>query len=263
VILRAAREFGPGYTPITAIEGSGSDALIDFGLLRLGEGKTYSETSPHERVFLLLHGAALLRWNGGEQRAERSTMLADLPTALHLPGGVGLALEGLAADTEFAVAGAENRTSFAARLIGPSQIRVGEISLPSLEGTADRVLRTVLDDGTAPHSNLAIGEVINQPGRWSSYPPHHHPHPEIYHFRFYPSNGFGYSGHGRDVYAVHDGDTAVIEPGAPHPQVAAPGYTMLYVWVIRHLEGNRFGGQSRIYEAEHTWVMGRAGVKRT
>jgi 5-deoxy-glucuronate isomerase len=97
--------------------------------------------------------------------------------------------------------------------------------------------------------------VVNRAGRWSSYPPHHHPHPEIYHYRFFPHGGFGYCGQGPEVYRVHDGDTAAIAPDLAHPQVAAPGYTMIYVWAIRHLEGNRFGSGSRIFEPEHTWVL--------
>jgi len=40
-----------------------------------------------------------------------------------------------------------------------------------------------------------------------------------------------------------------------HPQTAAPGYAMFYVWTIPHLPGNRFGPDSRIFEEKHSWVM--------
>jgi 5-deoxy-glucuronate isomerase len=56
----------------------------------------------------------------------------------------------------------------------------------------------------------------------------------VYYYRFHPSQGFGFSCEGEDVYKVYDGDTAVIRGGVVHPQTAAPGYAMYYVWVIPH-----------------------------
>jgi hypothetical protein len=79
---------------------------------------------------------------------------------------------------------------------------------------------------------------------------------DFFKYRFFPRGGFGYCGQGSEVHRVQDGDTAAIPPNIAHSQVAAPGYTMIYVWAIRHLEGDRFGGDSRIFEPEHTWVLG-------
>jgi 5-deoxy-glucuronate isomerase len=257
MIIPGPSEFAPGYTPITAIGGPGAEMQMDFGILRLGKGERFSGIPKsgglaRERVFLLLRGAVSFRWNGGRERAERTSMADDLPAALHLPRGAEFSIEVLAGDTELAVIGTENGASFDPRFVAPSEVRITEIEVAAMEGTADRILRTVCDDDD---SNLVCGEVVNRAGRWSSYPPHHHPHPEIYHYRFFPQGGFGYCGQGPEVYRVQDGDTAAIAPDLAHPQVAAPGYTMIYVWAIRHLEGNRFGGNSRIFEPEHTWVL--------
>ena len=57
---------------------------------------------------------------------------------------------------------------------------------------------------------MVLGEVINHPGRWSSYPPHSHAHPEIYHYRFHPEQGFGFSQTGDEVYRVTHRDTVTI-----------------------------------------------------
>ena len=38
---------------------------------------------------------------------------------------------------------------------------------------------------------MVLGEVLNLPGKWSSYPPHHHPQPEVYFYRFDYPDGFG------------------------------------------------------------------------
>jgi 5-deoxy-glucuronate isomerase len=115
-------------------------------------------------------------------------------------------------------------------------------------------VRSAIADASAPHSALVLGEVINRPGCWSSYPPHHHPHPEIYHYRFLPEAGFGYCEEGEQVYKVRHRDTVVLSPGLTHPQTSAPGYTMVYLWTMPHLEGNRFRDESREFVQEHAWL---------
>jgi 5-deoxy-glucuronate isomerase len=122
--------------------------------------------------------------------------------------------------------------------------------------TSTRLVRTTFDDRNAPEANLVVGEVVTFPGKWSSYPPHRHPQPEIYHYRFFPEHGFGHATVGDAVLKVGHGDTVKILQGVSHPQVAAPGYAMYYLWVIRHLDGNRYGEKSGtpIFEPEHLWV---------
>ena len=49
-------------------------------------------------------------------------------------------------------------------------------------------------------------------------------------------------------HVLHD----MVVPVGVHPQVAAPGYAMYYIWVIRHLEGNPYIKPD--FEAQHLWV---------
>ena len=100
---------------------------------------------------------------------------------------------------------------------------------------------------------MVIGEVINFPGKWSSYIPHHHPQPEIYYYRFNKEQGFGCSIIGDDVYKIKHNSYSIIPGGLVHPQVAAPGYAMYYCWMIRHLEGNPW--TDRIDEEQHKWLL--------
>src|ERR1044071_2306516 len=79
------------------------------------------------------------------------------------------------------------------------------------------------------------------PGRWSSYPPHHHAQPEIYHYRFTEPQGYGLAENGPQVFRVKQYDTVKIFDGNDHAQTAAPGYGMYYAWVIRHLPDNPYG----------------------
>ena len=96
--------------------------------------------------------------------------------------------------------------------------------------------------------------MINFPGKWSSYPPHHHPQPEIYYYRFYPQQGFGFGMLGEnEVAVVYDGDTTLILDDIVHSQTSAPGYVMYYTWVIKNLKNNPYNQVT--FLPQHTWLM--------
>jgi 5-deoxy-glucuronate isomerase len=123
----------------------------------------------------------------------------------------------------------------------------------TMQETSTRIVRTVFDHANHPESNLVIGEVVNYPGKWSSYPPHHHAQPEIYHYRFYPKQGFGFGMLQDDGVLLKHGDSTLIIHDDVHSQTSAPGYAMWYLWAIRHLEGNPYGPVT--FLEEHKWVM--------
>jgi 5-deoxy-glucuronate isomerase len=125
-----------------------------------------------------------------------------------------------------------------------------------VQETCLRNVRLIFDRATRPESNLVVGEVINYPGRWSSYPPHHHDQPEIYHYRFTHPDGYGHAEIGEDVTKVRAHDTIFIPPGLDHAQVSAPGYGMYYLWMIRHLPGNPYSGFT--FAEEHKWALDSA-----
>jgi 5-deoxy-glucuronate isomerase len=54
---------------------------------------------------------------------------------------------------------------------------------------------------------------------------------------------------------------AAIPGGLAHPQAAAPGYAMHYVWVIRHLPGNPWTATRTGYPA-HDWMLAEGGKIR-
>ena len=93
---------------------------------------------------------------------------------------------------------------------------------------------------------------MHYPGKWSGFPSHSHAQPEIYFYKFYPQNGFGLLRLGEEGVLLEHNDTVLIEPNKVHPQVAAPGYAMYYLWVIRHLEGNPYIKPD--FDPQHLWV---------
>ena len=254
MIVRRERPFGPGYTAVTEL-GDDSGMLMDFGILRLDAGSATRDTSPRERAFLLMDGTVDLAWAGETRRVTRGSLVDDEPWVLHVPAGVAVSITAVGGTAELAVQKVANESAFASRLYAPGDYRSELFGHGTLQGTAIRRVRTVFDAATAPESNMVLGEVVGYPGKWSSYPPHHHPQPEVYHFRFFPEGGFGYSEQGDEVYKVQDGDTALIPPNVTHPQVAAPGFVMYYVWMIPHLPGGRFGPDSREFVEDFRWLL--------
>ncbi len=130
------------------------------------------------------------------------------------------------------------------RIIEPTDVQVEERGT----GSFARTVRTYLPDGP-----LIVGETINPPGGWSSYPPHRHDDfEEAYLYRFAPANGFGlaarYDDTTHESTVVHDGDVTRIPRGF-HPVVAAPGYAMAYTWA---LAGDTTFAPT--LDPDHTWV---------
>ncbi len=103
-----------------------------------------------------------------------------------------------------------------------------------------RIVKTLLDHALAPESNIMLGEDVHYPGKWAGFPSHSHPQPEIYFYKFQPENGFGLLKLGDEGVLLEHNDTVTIAPDLVHPQVAAPGYAMYFLWIIRHLDGNPY-----------------------
>lgn len=98
------------------------------------------------------------------------------------------------------------------------------------DGPTQRRVRTYVGEG-----ELIVGETLNPPGGWSSYPPHRHEHEELYLYRFEPVSGFGvhvsYDESADTARVVRDGSIERIT-GGYHPVVAAPAAAMYYLWAL-------------------------------
>ncbi|MDF1568187.1 MAG: 5-deoxy-glucuronate isomerase, partial [Spirochaetaceae bacterium] len=148
-----------------------------------------------------------------------------------------------------------NNQDFDPVYYGKNDIRNDVFGAGTMNEASIRTVRTVFDGENAEFSNMVMGEVINHPGKWSSYPPHDHPHPEIYHYRMFPEQGFGVSLLDEQAEVVKNGSTSLIEPNRTHSQAAAPGYAMYYIWMIPHLPGDRWLPSTRYYRKEHEWLL--------
>ena len=233
--------------------GERTRSLMDFDLLRLSDGKTLKETTVKETLWVLMEGKARVRV--GEQTCEvaRKWLFEEGPSVVHVGIGERVEISALAGGCEWAVVRTANLRKMAPRVYRENEFASEDRGAGLAQGACRRLVRTVFDYTTRPESNLVLGEVINYAGRWSSYPPHHHPQPEIYHYRFTLPQGYGHAELGKDVLRVRNGDTIKIPGGLDHAQVSAPGYGMYYLWVVRHLPRKPYKGFT--FTQAHTWLL--------
>ncbi|WP_346352905.1 5-deoxy-glucuronate isomerase [Azotosporobacter soli] len=254
--IRQEQGFQYGYNAITTMEENEDNTMMDFGILRLGQGQREELLDAEkESALLLIQGRVTLQFDGQERTIERKSCFDENPWVLHVPKATPVTLIGAAADSEISLTKTTNERPFAAKLYTPEECAAEERGKGTMKETSTRIVRTVFDYSNAPYSNLVIGEVIDHPGKWSSYPPHHHPQPEIYFYKFNPQQGYGFSELGEEAVKLRHNDTVKILNSATHPQATAPGYAMYYIWVIRHLDGNPYKSpEYPVFVPEHLWV---------
>jgi 5-deoxy-glucuronate isomerase len=240
-----------GYTAVTH---AAEDLTgISFGILKLQAGASHQVTTQAETAFLLMSGVVRLSAGGREERFRRQSLFDEGPSCLHVSAGTGIVIAA-EEDSELTTYETLNRRQFEPRFYQPAHVPTEHRGKGQVGDTCYRFVRTIFDRSNAdPNAELVLGEVITMPGRWSSYPPHHHPQPEIYHYRFTMPQGYGHAELGDRVFRVRNYDTVRIPAGLDHAQCAAPGYGMYYSWVIRHLPEKPYTVPE--FTAEHRWTM--------
>jgi 5-deoxy-glucuronate isomerase len=236
-------------------------AHISLDLAELPAAASLELAPGRERVAVVLSGTVVATVDGREigTAGGRADVFTAAASALYLPDASVASLTAQGGDATVAVASAP-----AGRLpAGPPRIIPAAEQRVAVAGRDQwrRTVRTILGpDDTA--SRLLVGETVNDPGCWSSYPPHRHDRDsedevkleEVYLFRVRPGHGFGVQVRYEDdaeheARMVRDLDVAVI-PSGYHPVAAAPGYELYYLWVM--------AGEGRVLrphlDPRHRWV---------
>jgi 5-deoxy-glucuronate isomerase len=227
--------FGPGLTVVTRHDDANEPTGLGLSVLKLAAGEKHREVTPCETAYLLMSGSAEVVVGNRSATFGRTSLFDESPSCLHAPAGTEIRIDAQG-PIEFTVYRSANRKSFPARIFMPEDTADERRGAGQVGGACLRLVRTIFDrTNSDPNAELVLGEVVTLPGRWSSYPPHHHPQPEIYHYRFTDDRGYGHAELGEQVLKVRPYDTIRILAGNDHSQCAAPGYGMYYSWVIRHL----------------------------
>ncbi len=258
-LIRAPQGFENGYTALVRA-GEEKNSLMTMGIIKLLAHEHFAVQKGLETAVLLLKGSVLLSHNDGEHSAERRCFFKETPIALHLHAGDSLKISAKEA-SELLIVQTENDKQFASTYFNASNMVENEHrGRGLLDDTAYRMVRTIFDYRNRPEAHLVLGEVLTLPGRWSSYPPHHHEQPEIYRYRFSEAQGYGHAELGEQVLKIKNYDTIKIFNEEDHAQVAAPGYAMMYVWAIRHLPNNPYLVPT--FTKEHDWTRHNGANER-
>ena len=246
---------------------------LHLGRLWLPEEEQWEHsTGDHEETLVLLHGSghviihdSALTYTLGVRRDPFS----DPPTMLYIPSHCSYTVIAGAAGLDLAVTAAPAELRYPTRspLLFPA-----EQAAQTYHGTGRWKRKIYLGTvGEYPIERLMVGETLNRPGGWTSFPPHKHdtqappqemPYEEIYFFLLKPRSGFAiqrvYDPPQREqplneTIVVHDGDTVVI-PRGYHPVVGGPGYQMYYLWMMCGEIGHRTYGQASL-DPDHAWLQ--------
>lgn len=242
-----------GYNEITNMLTSHQNMLMDIGVHKLVKGSALELFDEHkETAILLLEGNIEFSWENKKVISKRNSVFDESPEALHVPKGIVVKIIAIE-DTELIIQKTTNETNFEAKYYSKNDCSSDVFGANVWDDTARRTVRTVFDYKNAPYSNMVMGEVINFPGKWSSYIPHGHDQPEVYFYKFDKESGFGAGFVGEEVFKIKNNSALCIKGGPTHPQVSAPGYPMYYCWMIRHLPNNPW--TTRNDDLRYTWLL--------
>lgn len=237
-----------GRHMIIADGGSG----LYFSSLKLNAGEQVCLQEDMEIAALLLTGRVVFADQSRQYVAQRWDFFRQPPQVLHCSAFESLAIQA-ETDAELLIMQTQNDRPFAAQFFdGHNLLEQDRRGQGLLENTAFRLVRTVLDKRNRPESNLVVGEIVSMQGRWSSYPSHHHPQPEIYHYRFSEPQGYAFGEAGERVKRIQHRDTYLIRGGDVHAHCVAPGYAVYTLWFIRHLPEAAYGQPT--FVDDHAWT---------
>jgi 5-deoxy-glucuronate isomerase len=245
--------------------------FLDFARLRLEAGERYSaETGARECAVDLFGGVTSVKVEGlgGYEQAfleagRRPDVFSGPPVMLYLPPQSAYEIHAGPEPVDVGIFSAPSQAKIPATLCEGSAVVEKQVGRDNWQ----RTVYSGLADNVAAE-RLLVGETLNPPGNWSSYPPHKHDQSnppqeaaleEIYFFRFKPAQGFGFiwtytapddpEGFS-NVFVVEDGDTVLLPKGY-HPVVAAPGYQLHYAWALAG-EERRYGAWAD--DPRHAWT---------
>ena len=246
-------ELKQGYNAYVDMAADDMGTQMDIGLLVMESGDVFTfDEAEKEIAVLLFVGKVTYAWGGKTVEASRPDCFHHEAYCLLAGKGTKITLTAQA-HSELYIQKTLNDKPFEAVMYTPDTVQTQHAGCNGeLLGCMEREIKTFFDHDNAPFSNMVLGEVLNHPGKWSSYPPHHHPQPEVYFYRFDYPQGFGAGFANGEIYKTGHNGCAVITSGF-HSQTAAPGYAMCYAWGIRHLEGDPWL-KTRIDDEEHAWL---------
>lgn len=238
--------------------------VIDFTLLKLAAGETYSgDSGEREILAVILGGLATFEVAGHtfEKVGGRPNVFAGKPHSVYIPAGSPFTVTGVT-DTEIAMPSAPSDLVVAPYVIGPDLVAAGRWGAANFGRNFHQIL-TEAAQPDLPAARLIVGETFTPSGNWSTFPPHRHTFDNLpaearqeegYYFRVNPGDGFGiarvYTDEGYEENFTARNHGVQMMPEGYHTVVSAPGYTTYYLWFL----GGIGRTQGAIEDVNLAWV---------
>jgi len=220
--------------------------LLDFNLLRLGEGEEFAGNSEGREILaVILGGSATFTINETtfESVGGRASVFGGKPHSVYIPASADYFIKAKG-PVDIALPSAPCSEAIKPYVIAPSQVANGVWGAANFKRYYHQVL-TLASQPELPARRLIVGETFTPSGNWSTYPPHKHQvddlpreayHEEMYYFKVSPLDGFGichyYNEEGEEEnFTVRDNTIHMMDKGY-HTMVSAPGYTTYYLWFL-------------------------------
>jgi len=228
------------------VPGRTAARYLHYGRITLdaGDAPIDFENHEHETGLICLNGEALVS-TGGEtyQLSRYDSIYVTRDSRIEVkPGAPGCDLAEISAP----VSG-----KYPVRFVSYAEVRANpKLHIIAGQPPAERDLN-VLIGANVDAGRIMAGVTFSTPGNWTSWPPHEHARmlEEAYLFVDMPEPAFGvqfvYTDPAKPelVQVVREGD-CVLMPQGYHPNVAAPGTQINFVWMmaaIREGEDRKYG----------------------
>lgn len=221
----------------------GEMQYIEFGVFKGGAGDAFQiDTAEYEAVLVVLSGRCHLQVNGQvyPNVGGRRSVFDGNAWSLYAPNHTPIEIQ-VVDEAEVAISKTRVPAESPTRLIPPEEVVIRDVGVWNWR----RDVKDIVDKRT-PAARLVVGETINPPGNWSSWPPHKHDvhrppteskQEEVYFFKVQPADSFGvarlYTAEGDvdEVYPIRENSVLLIKRGY-HPIAAAPGTRVYYLWTL-------------------------------
>lgn len=232
-------EKSKGYQQIITPANSDLE-FLNFGLIFFQKGDVFKgNTGKNETAFVITEGNCdFYLENKLLGTMKRANVFEEPPVAVYLPPFFDYKIE-FKAETEICVVGCEGKGKGKPLFIEKKDVRFRRVG----EETYFRNICDILTE-QSPSERLILGETINDPGNWSSYPPHKHDtdNPpvetkleELYFFKLKPKMGFGFirvfDETEDNVFLIRNNEVVTIPKGY-HPVAVVPKFQIYYLWVL-------------------------------
>jgi 5-deoxy-glucuronate isomerase len=201
------------------------------------------ETGGRETALLCMRGSCSVRVDGNPH------VLAQYD-AIYIPRGSAVEVT-TDSEVDLVECAAEVDGDYPLQLVPYEDVKKNPAQKFTAGGEAtSRDLNIVIGDNVRA-GRILMGFTQSLPGNWTSWPPHEHTEllEEVYVYFDMPAPAFGIQlvytqpEQPEFVSIVREGD-AVLMPAGYHPNVAAPGHGINFIWMMaahREVEDRKFG----------------------